>query len=114
VINSTNVAQVETLSISGNGIANTSTAGGLQIYSNTSNTIKLNGNGALRAVIYAPNGTLTLDGGGNSGYIVGTYLGQKVNFNGNNTKIVYDESLGRNKFPINTAKNISLRNWQRL
>lgn len=114
VINSTNVAQVETLSISGNGIANTSTAGGLQIYSNTANEIKLNGNGSLRAVIYAPNGTLTLNGGGNSGYIVGTYLGQKVNFNGNNTKIVYDESLGRNKFPINTAKNISLRNWQRL
>jgi hypothetical protein len=113
VINQANVAQVETLSISGNGIANTSTAAGLQIYSNSSNTLKLNGNGALRAVIYAPNGSLDLNGGGNSGYLVGSYLGKTVTFSGNNPKAVYDESLNRAQLPIRSALNVTMRNWRR-
>ncbi len=114
VINSTNVGQVETLSISGNGIANTSTAAGLQIYSNTNDEIKLNGNGALRAAIYAPNSSLTLNGGGNSGELVGTYIGKTINFNGNNSRMVYDESLAREGFPIVTSGNVIMRNWRRL
>ena len=114
VINSTNVGQVETLSISGNGIANTSTAAGLQIYSNTSDEIKLNGNGALRAAIYAPRSSLTLNGGGNSGELVGTYIGNTINFNGTNARMVYDESLAREGFPIVTSGNVIMRNWRRL
>jgi hypothetical protein len=114
VVNSTNVGQVETLSISGNGIANTSTAAGLQIYSNTSDAIKLNGNGALRAAIYAPNSSLTLNGGGNSGGIVGTYIGKTIDFNGNNSQIVYDESLANENLPIVTGGNVRLTNWRRL
>ncbi len=114
VINRTNVEQIETLSISGNGIANTSTAAGLQIYSNTSDAIKLNGNGALRAAIYAPNSSLTLNGGGNSGGIVGTYIGKTIDFNGNNSQIVYDESLANENLPIVTGGNVRLTNWRRL
>jgi len=114
VISSTNVSQVETLSISGNGIANTSTAAGLQIYSNTADAIKLNGNGALRAAIYAPKTSLTLNGGGNSGGIIGTYIGNTIDFNGNNSQIVYDESLGSQNLPIVTGGNVRLTNWRRL
>jgi Tfp pilus assembly protein PilX len=114
VVNRTNVEQVETISISGNGIANTSTAAGLQIYSNTSDAIKLNGNGALRAAIYAPNSSLTLNGGGNSGQLVGTYIGKTIDFNGNNAQIVYDESLGSQNLPIVTGGNVRLANWRRL
>jgi hypothetical protein len=114
VINKTNVAQVETISISGNGIANTSTAAGLQIYSNTEDAIKLNGNGSLRAAIYAPNSSLTLNGGGNSGQLVGTYIGKTIDFNGNNAQIVYDESLGSQNLPIVTGGNVRLANWRRL
>jgi hypothetical protein len=114
VVNRTNVEQVETLTISGNGIANTSTAAGLQIYSNTSDDIKLNGNGALRAAIYAPKSSLTLNGGGNSGELVGTYIGKTINFNGTNARIVYDESLGNENTPIVTGGNVRLTNWRRL
>jgi hypothetical protein len=114
VIDKTNVGQVETLSISGNGIANTSTAAGLQIYSNTNDEINLNGNGSLRAAIYAPNSSLTLNGGGNSGGIVGTYIGKTINFNGNNSQIVYDESLAKEGLPIVTGGNVRLTNWRRL
>jgi hypothetical protein len=114
VINRTNVENIETLSISGNGIANTSTAAGLQIYSNTNDEIKLNGNGALRAAIYAPRSSLTLNGGGNSGQLVGTYIGKTINFNGTNAQIVYDESLANANTPIVTGGNVRLANWRRL
>lgn len=114
VINRTNVEQIETLSISGNGIANTSTAAGLQIYSNTNDAITLNGNGALRAAIYAPKSSLTLNGGGNSGELVGTYIGKTINFNGTNARIMYDESLSKEDLPIVTGGNVRLTNWRRL
>ena len=113
ITNSARVDEVVTVSISGNGIANTSTSSGLQIYSNTSSTLKLNGNGALRAVIYAPNGKLDLNGGGNSGYLVGSYLGKEVTFSGTNPKAVYDESLNRAQLPIRSALNVTMRNWRR-
>lgn len=56
---------------------------------------KLCGNGALDALVYAPNANITLDGGGNSGTFVGSITGKTITANGGNVEVRYDEALGK-------------------
>lgn len=57
-----------------------------------SQTIKLSGNGTLSAVAYAPNAIMEVKGGGTTGDIFGSFVGNKVTFTGNDS-FHWDESL---------------------
>lgn len=48
------------------------------------------GNGALSAVVYAPNADIKVNGNGD---IMGAFIGNKVGFSGSNAAFHYDESL---------------------
>jgi hypothetical protein len=85
------------VSLSGNGIMNlTQDATRFSILGLPSNTsISLSGNAAFTGTIYAPNASLTLNGGGNSTYdCVGAIITDFAYFNGH-FNFHYDEALGR-------------------
>jgi hypothetical protein len=54
---------------------------------------KISGNGSLSAVVYAPNADISAKGGGNSGFVMGSLVGNTLTFTGNDC-FYYDESLG--------------------
>lgn len=54
---------------------------------------KVSGNGSLCAVVYAPNADISAKGGGNSGFVMGSLVGNTLTFTGNDA-FYYDESLG--------------------
>ena len=56
-------------------------------------TIKMSGNGALKAAIYAPNANLEMKGGGNSGVFMGAAVAYKITMTGT-SNFHYDEALG--------------------
>ena len=80
--------------IGGNGVMNLSGfSKNLIMYGTaTSQTIKLHGNGAAQAAIYAPNADLELKGGGSSGAFMGAAVVKTVFINGN-YEFHYDEAL---------------------
>ena len=91
------------LSITGNGISNgmacgTSPCTGIPPeavvinYSGTS--AQIGGNGAIAAVINAPNATVSLGGGGSGGYMVGSIQANNVDVSGG-YPIHYDVNLSR-------------------
>lgn len=55
-------------------------------------TMDVRGNGVLTGVIYAPNATLDVRGGGSGGVVSGAVVGKSVRFNGT-TQFYYDEAL---------------------
>lgn len=55
-------------------------------------TIKISGNGYLSAAVYAPNGVVTLNGGGSSGRVYGAVAGYDAKLTGN-SHFSYDEAL---------------------
>ena len=63
-------------------------------YSGTTKDVKIGGNGAIAAVINAPNATVTLGGGGANGYMVGAIQAKDVSVSGG-YPIHYDVQLGR-------------------
>lgn len=89
------------VSISGNGsnmananasassciIYGTATASGTQ-------SIDVSGNGQLNACVYAPNASVTLNGGGSAGLMCGAVVARNIRMNGN-TAFHYDDALGR-------------------
>lgn len=82
------------LKIAGNGLANANTRpGSCRIYGTgpAGQVIMVAGNGALKAVIYAPNADIALNGNGD---IMGAVVGRTVAFTGN-AMFHYDESLAR-------------------
>ncbi|MFZ5494218.1 MAG: DUF7305 domain-containing protein [Verrucomicrobiota bacterium] len=82
------------LKIAGNGLGNRNTRPvTCRIYgTNTSaQAIHLAGNGTLKAVVYAPNADVQINGNGD---ILGAIVGGKVTFTGN-AAFHYDESLAR-------------------
>jgi hypothetical protein len=82
------------MDIGGTGIVNTNKPANLLIYNTgKNNEMKLHGNGALSAAVYAPNSTVSLRGGGNSGVMYGAVVGDTVTFSGNNYDFHYDEDL---------------------
>ncbi len=54
--------------------------------------ITISGNGALSAVVDAPNADISAKGGGNSGFIYGSLVGKSLTFTGNDC-FYFDESL---------------------
>ncbi len=73
---------------------------------NSGQDIKVAGNGALKAVVYAPNAAVTINGNGD---VMGAIVGQTITFTGN-AGFHYDESLA------NYGDNTPFRavNWQEL
>ncbi len=98
------------VSIAGNGILNggngnvTSTANqpiNFQLYGTRSaaavsssgyQSIGISGNGYLSGVVYAPNGNVSINGGGSTGDVLGAMIGHSITMVGN-TSFHYDESL---------------------
>ena len=76
-----NSAGSSVITISGNGIANSTTVPGLfQMYTNSSKNITISGNGNTHAVIYAPSANVSISGNGN---LYGAVVGKGVTVSGN-------------------------------
>lgn len=86
------------LSVSGNGIVNDSQKPervilfGVGDPDNKKQEIKLSGNAALAAVVYAPSYDITLGGAGSTGVAYGAMVGSTVTFGGQ-YEFHYDEAL---------------------
>ena len=86
------------VSITGGGVANDNPAPvtfqlwGTSTSTTTKQDIKIAGNGVLAAVVYAPNGTVTANGGGSSGAVMGSIVANDVTITGGSS-FHYDESL---------------------
>jgi hypothetical protein len=78
--------------VAGNGFVNDNTRpSSCRIYGTGSSDQKVHvaGNGALKAVVYAPNADVQVNGDGD---VMGAIIGREVTFNGN-ASFHYDESL---------------------
>lgn len=101
------------MDIGGNGIVNINgKPENLQIYGTNQSTsnlqsMDLHGNGALAAIIYAPNANLSLKGGGGSGVFYGAAVAHNITINGN-YDFHYDESL-KDFAPENTYQMLEWR-----
>lgn len=97
--------------IAGNGLRNSNTQPvSMQLYG-TSTTLSgqevdVVGNGALRAVVYAPNGAVTIRGNGD---VMGSVVGKTITFMGN-AEFHYDESLA----DFGTTTPFSIAKWREL
>lgn len=91
--------------LSGNGVTNGATGNvtaasqpiNFQLYGTapsggSDQSITVKGNGYLSGVIYAPNGNVTISGGGANGDVLGAVVANTVTTNGN-VSFHYDESL---------------------
>lgn len=115
-----------TVTIAGNGLLNgsgnsTATANqpiNFQLYgtrtasaasSSGYQNISISGNGYLSGVVYAPNGNISINGGGSSGNVLGAMVGHSITMVGN-TSFHYDESL-----PNNLVSGLfKVRKWREL
>jgi hypothetical protein len=72
-------------------------------------TIKLHGNGALHAAVFAPNAILEMKGGGNSGEMSGSAVAHSITITGNYA-FHYDEALeeegGGNPFAVSLWREL--------
>lgn len=71
--------------------------------------IAISGNGSLSAVVYAPHGDISAKGGGNSGFIYGSLIGESIKFTGNDC-FYYDESLAR----TDDDSRLSIKDWDEM
>jgi hypothetical protein len=84
--------------IAGNGLVNTNNQpGNLLLYgvqptSGTTPYVRLGGNGAITAAVYAPGHDVEIKGGGTNGHVFGSVVGKTVTMNGV-TNLHYDEAL---------------------
>jgi hypothetical protein len=104
--------------VHGNGLVNGSTSAPAQpaklIIYGTSTTpggqsITVGGNGKLAAAIYAPNAAVTLQGGGSSGAVLGSIVGNSISMNGG-TDFHYDEALAN----LCTGNPFGIVKWREL
>lgn len=82
--------------VSGNGaFNNTNLPETLQIWGTApeSQSITLNGNGSLSAVVYAPHANVSSNGGGSSGRLLGSVVANSIRFVGNPGPFHFDEAL---------------------
>jgi len=108
------------ISVAGNGVMNGGTSDAtanqpinFQIWgTKTTGTqnISVSGNGVFSGVIYAPQGSVTMNGGGNSGNVSGSIVANDITLNGS-CKFHYDESLGNfgagNPFRVTKWKELT-------
>ncbi len=100
--------------IGGNGVVNMSNVPeNFQLFgtasSGSSQTIKVSGNGAIQAAIYAPNADIELKGSGSGGVFMGAAVGDNITMTGN-FEFHYDEALAN--FTIDKSYRIS--RWREL
>jgi hypothetical protein len=88
------------VAIAGNTVVNDGVPGDFTIIgtrdrtlTNNRQTITLSGQGDLKAVVYAPDANITLNGGGSTGHFYGSLVGQNVQLNGG-ANVTWDENLG--------------------
>ncbi len=100
-----------TVSISGNGITNTTgQSSNFRIWYGGTSTVKMSGNANFMGVIYAPNTTVANKGNGTiTGAIVGNYVSQ----NGNGT-FYYDRALLSNPITIPSWYGFETVSWREL
>lgn len=72
----------------------------------TSQSIKVSGNGQLSAVVYAPNAVIEAKGGGNDGGLYGAFIGNTVKMTGNEG-FHYDESLAE----LDSGEPLGISKW---
>ncbi len=101
------------IDVHGNGLVNNNQAAQNLIYgTNTTaggQSITVGGNGQFIGAVYAPNASLTLQGGGSSGQVSGSFVGNTVSMNGG-TDFHYDEALGN----LVTGNPWGITNWREL
>ena len=88
--------------IGGNGVVNMSDVpANFMLFgtaaSGSSQNLKVSGNGAIKAAIYAPNADLELKGSGSSGVFMGAAVANNIKMTGN-FEFHYDEALGNMSF----------------
>jgi hypothetical protein len=103
-------------SVSGNGIINgngdTDDRPGHVVFyeikppAGTSQSIQLAGNANIEAAVYAPDATVTINGGGSSGTFSGSVVGNTVTMTGI-TNVHYDEALGNS----GTIMDYKIASW---
>lgn len=72
----------------------------------SSQSIKISGNGNLSGVVYAPNAAVEAKGGGNSGSIYGAFVANTVKMTGNDA-FHYDEALAS----LNLGAPLGIDEW---
>lgn len=72
----------------------------------------LRGNGGLTGVIYAPNASLTLNGGGNAGYFTGAAVAYKIRINGGSSAYMFHYDLALKE--LLTEKRVRMTMWQEI
>ncbi len=86
------------VSIAGSGVAYNGKPENFKLWGTRPQTnpiaqsITINGNGVLSAVVYAPNANISMHGGGNSGNVFGSLIGKTITVTGNSA-FHYDEAL---------------------
>jgi len=90
------------LNLAGNGVANLDASGHakppqtFQVFGTapdgSSQSLAISGNGRLSSVVYAPNGAVSMNGGGNNGEVFGAVVGNTITLNGN-SRFHYDLAL---------------------
>lgn len=93
-----------------NGIVNKSeTPANLQLYGTNleSQSFSLSGNAAWYGTVYAPNGSVILNGGGNAGKFYGAVVAGHVTMNGNTT-FYYDVELA----DLVDGSSFAMGNWR--
>jgi hypothetical protein len=97
--------------VAGNGVGNgNNRPGTVRIFGTSTSvagqSVQLAGNGALKAVVYAPNGDIKINGNGD---IMGALVGNTVTFTGN-AAFHYDESLASE----GTDTSFGISRWREL
>lgn len=101
------------LTLSGNGVLNSNVQpSACLIYgtrTTTGQTITVNGNGDLKAAVYAPNASVTANGGGATGNIQGSIVAESITMHGG-ADFHYDEALGN----LNAGAGVGVSEWREL
>jgi hypothetical protein len=109
---SLNVYTNGNIKIAGSGMANSNNnPASFMVWgtNTTSQTVDISGNGQLNAVVYAPNATVDLNGGGASGLMCGAVVAKTIKMNGG-TEFHYDDALGR----LTTGNPYGISKWREL
>ncbi len=85
------------VTIAGNGIANSNDPEAFQFWSTRAagtgaQAVDISGNGQLSAVVYAPNASVSMNGGGSSGHVYGAVVADTITLTGG-SEFHYDEAL---------------------
>ena len=103
------------ISIGGRGIANSNDPEAFMLYSTRpvgaagSQNISVSGNGQLSAVVYAPNTSVSMNGGGSSGNVYGAVVADSITVTGG-SEFHYDEALAA----MTTGNPFGVGQWAEL